>query len=55
VTASGTDRKATVEISLPISKLVSKSNEVTILYDDEKPVVFANDKVTVLRAPRLGA
>ena len=55
VTASGTDRKATVEISLPISKLVSKSNEVIILYDDEKPVVFANDKVTVLRAPRLGA
>jgi len=55
VTASGNDRKATVEISLPISKLVSRDKEVMILYDDEKPVVFANEKVTVLRAPRLGA
>jgi len=55
VTASGTDRKATVEISLPISKLVSREQEVVILYDDEKPVIFANEQVTVLRAPRLGA
>ena len=55
VTATGNDRKATVDISLPISKLVSKEREVIILYDDEKPVVFANEKITVLRAPRLGA
>jgi len=55
ITAVGTDRKATVEISLPISKLVSREREVIILYDDEKPVIFANEQVTVLRAPRLGA
>ena len=55
VTATGNDRKATVDISLPISKLVSKEREVIILYDDEKPVVFANEKITVLRAPRLCA
>lgn len=53
--SGGSDRKATVEISLPISKLVSKEENVIILYDDEKPVVFANQQVTVLRAPRLGA
>ena len=54
IAAVGTDRKATVEISLPISKLVSREREVIILYDDEKPVIFANEQVTVLRAPRLG-
>jgi hypothetical protein len=55
VHAEGNARKATVEISLPISKLVSKEQFVSVIYDDEKPIVFANEKVTVLRAPRMGA
>jgi len=35
--------------------LVSKEQFVSVIYDDEKPIVFANEKVTVLRAPRMGA
>tara|TARA_R110001592_G_scaffold8805_9_gene47699 strand:- start:4417 stop:5190 length:774 start_codon:yes stop_codon:yes gene_type:complete len=54
VSAIGNDRKATVEISLPIANIISKEEDVVILYDDEKPVIFANEKITVLRAPRLG-
>ena len=54
VDAIGNDRKATVEISLPIANIISKEAEVVILYDDEKPVIFANEKITVLRAPRMG-
>tara|TARA_R110000796_G_scaffold251888_1_gene384390 strand:+ start:733 stop:1506 length:774 start_codon:yes stop_codon:yes gene_type:complete len=54
VDAIGNFRTATVEISLPIANIISKESEVVILYDDEKPVVFANEKITVLRAPRLG-
>ena len=54
VSAIGNNRKATVEISLPIANIISKEEDVVILYDDEKPVIFANEKITVLRAPRLG-
>ncbi len=48
-----TDRDATVELSLPISNIIKDDDELVILFDDERPTVFANRKVTVLRAPRL--
>ena len=48
-----TDRDATVELSLPISNIIKDDDELAILFDDERPTVFANRKVTVLRAPRL--
>ena len=54
IDAIGGKRKATVEISLPIANIISKEPEVVILYDDERPVIFANEKITVLRAPRVG-
>lgn len=48
-----TPRRATVELSLPISNIIKDDDELVILFDDERPAVFANRKVTVLRAPRL--
>jgi len=48
---------ATVEVSLPIGNILKAVGEdrVVILYEDERPIVFATQALTILRAPRENA
>ena len=49
---STTGYNATVEISLPIGSIAKTEDILIIAFGDDVPVVFINDKVTVLRGPR---
>ena len=45
---------ATVEVSLPVGNILKNVGDrrTTILFEDERPVVIATEKITILRAPR---
>tara|TARA_R100000773_G_scaffold44146_1_gene44256 strand:+ start:1388 stop:2161 length:774 start_codon:yes stop_codon:yes gene_type:complete len=47
-----TGEDATVDISLPIANLSKIENSIVLAYGDDVPVVFINNKVTILRGPR---
>ena len=43
---------ASVDISLPIGNIAKTEDYITLAYNDNNPVVFMNEKITVLRGPR---
>jgi len=49
---STTGGNATVEISLPIGNIAKTEDVLIVAFNDDVPVVFINEKITVLRGPR---
>ena len=47
-----TGEDATVDISLPVANVSKIENSIILAYGDDVPVVFINNKVTILRGPR---
>ena len=43
---------ATVDISLPVANVSKIEDTIVLAYGDDVPVVFINNKVTILRGPR---